>query len=211
MIDGITTILVVDDNEAGLYATSRTLRQEGFEVREASTGQDALRIAMEQPDLVVLDVNLPDMEGFEVCKRIKENPATALIPVLHLSATRVDPASRVIGLDGGADGYLIQPVDSSELVATIRALLRMRAAEKRASELRDVLAIRIQELEAATAHIRMIQGILPICMHCRRIRDDRQAWRGLEDYIREHSDAQFSHGLCPECSAKHYSEFSEKQ
>ena len=123
-------ILHVDDTDAQRYAISRVLRHAGFEVLEARTGQQALEIVEQLPDLVILDVNLPDISGFTVCKQIKANEATARIPVLHLSATMVSTGARVAGLDGGADGYLVQPVEPDELVATIRALLRVRKAEE---------------------------------------------------------------------------------
>ena len=124
------TILHVDDTDAQRYAISRVLRHAGFEVLEARTGRQALEIVERLPDLVILDVNLPDISGFAVCKQIKANEATARIPVLHLSATMVSTGARVAGLDGGADGYLVQPVEPEELVATIRALLRVRKAEE---------------------------------------------------------------------------------
>src|ERR1700689_410683 len=124
------TILHVDDTEAQRYAISRVLRHAGFEVLEARTGQQALDMVTRLPDLVILDVNLPDISGFAVCKQIKANEATSRIPVLHLSATMVSTNARVAGLDGGADGYLVQPVEPDELVATIRALLRVRKAEE---------------------------------------------------------------------------------
>jgi PAS domain S-box-containing protein len=124
------TILHVDDTEAQRYAISRILRHAGFEVLEARTGRQALEIVERLPDLVILDVNLPDISGFTVCEKIKANKATARIPVLHLSATMVSTDARVAGLEGGADAYLVQPVDPEELVATIRALLRVRKAEE---------------------------------------------------------------------------------
>ena len=124
------TILHVDDTDAQRYAISRVLRHAGFEVLEARTGRQALDIVEQLPDLVILDVNLPDISGLAVCKEIKANEATARIPVLHLSATMVSTDARVAGLDGGADGYLVQPVEPEELVATVRALLRVRKAEE---------------------------------------------------------------------------------
>ncbi|MBM4467062.1 MAG: PAS domain S-box protein, partial [Chloroflexi bacterium] len=124
-----TTILNVDDDEASRYAVSRILRQAGFEVMEAANGAEALRLVKENPDLIILDVNLPDMSGFEVCWRIKADPATALIPVLHLTATYRDSQSMVMGLDGGADGYLTHPVEPPVLVSTVKAFLRIRQAE----------------------------------------------------------------------------------
>jgi PAS domain S-box-containing protein len=124
------TILHVDDTDAQRYAISRVLRHAGFEVQEARTGHEALEYVERLPDLVILDVNLPDISGYAVCKQIKANEATARIPVLHLSATMVSTDARVAGLDGGADGYMVQPVEPDELVATIRALLRVRKAEE---------------------------------------------------------------------------------
>jgi PAS domain S-box-containing protein/putative nucleotidyltransferase with HDIG domain len=124
-----TTILNVDDHEASRYAVSRALRQAGFDVMEAANGAETLRLVKENPDLVILDVNLPDMSGFEVCRRIKADPATSLMPVLMLSATYLDSQSMVTGLDHGADGYLTEPVESLVLIATVKALLRIRQAE----------------------------------------------------------------------------------
>lgn len=126
------TILYVDDTEAQRYAVSRVLRRAGFEVTQASSGHQALEMSASGPDLVVLDVNLPDINGIEVCKRIKADEFTAHIPVLQVSATLVDTRHRVAGLEGGADAYLVQPIDPDELVATIRSLLRIRRAEEEA-------------------------------------------------------------------------------
>lgn len=122
-------ILNVDDYSPGRYSRSRTLRLAGFNVLEASTGGEALQLLDNNPDLILLDVNLPDLGGFEVCRRIKQNEHTADIIVLHLSASSVEPADRATGLDNGADGYLIEPVEPEVLVATVKALLRARQAE----------------------------------------------------------------------------------
>jgi PAS domain S-box-containing protein len=123
-------ILNVDDDEVGRYSVTRILKQAGFDITEAATGADALKLAMKLPDLVLLDVNLPDIHGFEVCRRLKSDPATRAIPVLHLSATYLDSKDKVNGLEGGADGYLTQPVEPPVLLAHIRALLRSSKLEK---------------------------------------------------------------------------------
>ena len=100
---------------------------------EAADGTTALaQVRNSGPDLAVLDVNLPDINGYEVCRRIKSDPSTKLIPVLHLSAAYIDGKSKVTGLESGADAYLAQPVSPDELLATIRALLRIRGAEEEA-------------------------------------------------------------------------------
>src|SRR5512146_2952908 len=122
-------IVVVDDDESQRYATCRVLQRAGYQVEGAATGSVALELAHRGPALVILDVNLPDINGFEVCRRLKAEPATCRIPVLHLSAHRVTTAAKITGLEAGADAYLTQPVEPEELVATIGTLLRARAAE----------------------------------------------------------------------------------
>ena len=123
------TIVVCDDNPATLYSTTRVLRAAGFSVREAVCGEAALNQARDGVDLVVLDVNLPDISGFEVCKRLRANPDTSRIPVIHLSATFVKDVDKVQGFQVGADGYLTHPVEPPVLVATVQAFLRARRAE----------------------------------------------------------------------------------
>ena len=124
------TLLVVDDTAASRYATCRVLRSAGFTVLEAASGQEALALAAQRPDLIVLDVNLPDIDGFEVCRRLRARPDTARTPVIHLSATFTNAADQVRGLQGGADGYITSPVESPVLIATVNAFLRTRRAEE---------------------------------------------------------------------------------
>jgi PAS domain S-box-containing protein len=129
----LITILHIDDNEANRYAVKRMLKHRGFNVIEAATGEAGLQLVIQtSPDLIILDVKLPDLNGFEVCRRIKTNPATAFIPVLHLSASFVESRDKAQGLDSGADAYLAQPVEPIELIATVKALLRIRRAEESA-------------------------------------------------------------------------------
>ena len=145
-------ILVVDDNAPSRYAVSRTLRKEGFEVLEAATGVDALAIADEdQPDLVLLDVNLPDLHGFDVARRLKSGERTRLTPILHLSASAIKSEDRIDGLAAGADAYLVEPVDPGELVANIRALLRLRTAEARLQRTAAMLSTVIESSPLAIA------------------------------------------------------------
>jgi PAS domain S-box-containing protein len=124
------SVLVVDDNGPKRYSTTRILRSAGFVVLEAATGREALERSAENPDLIVLDVNLPDMDGFEVCRRLRAEPRTARTPIVHLSATFVDDVDKVQGLESGADGYITQPVEPPVLIATVRAFLRARTAEE---------------------------------------------------------------------------------
>ncbi len=122
-------ILLVDDDEAKRYTIAKILGRANYLVQEAETGREALRLATTRPDLVVLDVRLPDIDGFEVCRRLKSDPATRAIPVLHISGTFVNIEDKVHGLESGADGYLTSVAEPLELIATVRALLRARRAE----------------------------------------------------------------------------------
>jgi len=117
---GKDTILVVDDRPANRYATVHALTRAGFQVIEAESGREALELAKQVPAAILLDVKLPDILGYEVCRRIKSNPRTSHIPVLQLSAAFADNESRVYALESGADAYLTQPVESNVLVATVR-------------------------------------------------------------------------------------------
>lgn len=131
-------VLVVDDNPATCYATSRVLRAAGFVVHEAGTGRDGLAQVGFETAAVVLDVHLPDIDGFEVCRTLRARPGSARLPVIHLSAARVNDVDKVRGLDAGADAYITHPADPALLVATIKALIRARSAEEgmRSSEAR---------------------------------------------------------------------------
>jgi PAS domain S-box-containing protein len=152
-------VLVVDDNEAIRYAFCRTLRRAGMEAVEAETGEQALRaVGQRRPDLVVLDLRLPDMSGYEVGRRIKNDPATRHTLVLHASASFVDTQSRLRALES-ADGYLAQPVSSAELLATVRAMLRMRGEEGGAFAAEQAEDVR-QDLRAALDVLRHKNQVL---------------------------------------------------
>jgi len=153
------TILAVDDNDALRYSLTRTLKEGGYKVMEARNGAEALRLANEEPDLITLDVHLPDADGFEICRQLKGNPRTSHIPVLHISATFVDAEYRVRGLETGADGYLAEPISRDELLATVGALLRLKRAEREArlhaaeaEEARQELKKAHDELELRVQH-----------------------------------------------------------
>jgi serine phosphatase RsbU (regulator of sigma subunit)/DNA-binding response OmpR family regulator len=140
--DAAADILVVDDSPSKRYVISSWLRRDGHRVVEAATGTEALRLLHGAPgvaplptELVVLDVRLPDIDGFEVAERIKEDPRTAAVPVVHISATAVHVVDRTQGLNRGADAYLAEPIDPDELLATVRAKLREYRARRRAERL----------------------------------------------------------------------------
>ena len=137
------TILVVDDAPATRYSTSRMLHAAGFRTQVATNGAEALAMNVDGISAVVLDVHLPDIDGFEVCRRWRDNPRTALLPVIHLSASFLEDKDKVEGLNSGADAYLTHPVEPAVLIATVQTLLRASLAEsqlrKREEQLRLAL------------------------------------------------------------------------
>ncbi|HYX37742.1 MAG TPA: response regulator [Oligoflexus sp.] len=165
------TVLVVDDEAASRYSTTWALNMAGYEVLEAVSGKEALMKLSEGPSLVILDINLPDITGFEVCQKIKENPATKDVPILHISACYTSPADKIQGLDLGADGYLIHPVEPPELIATVKSLLRARRSEEEARShsrrwratfdaINDGVAVLSAEGEIKQMNIAMSEAIL---------------------------------------------------
>ncbi|MES2746584.1 MAG: response regulator [Bdellovibrionota bacterium] len=129
-----TKILIIEDEAATRYTLTWALRKGHFEVIESATAKEGLLRLKENPDLIILDISLPDMSGFEVCDIIKSNEATASIPILHMSACHSSPADKIEGLERGADAYLVHPVEVPELLATVNALLRIRRSEALAKD-----------------------------------------------------------------------------
>jgi PAS domain S-box-containing protein len=139
-------ILVVDDDEATRYGVSRSLRRAGYHVIEASTGKDGLREIEKRPDLIIMDVRLPDMNGLDISRSVRHNPVTSSIPILQMSATFTQSTDKIKGLDAGADGYLAHPVEPDELLANVRMLLRLR-------NMQDALALSNSQLKSVLTNI----------------------------------------------------------
>jgi two-component system sensor histidine kinase/response regulator len=151
----IPIIVNVDDHEAARYARTKVLQQAGFVVHEAATGTDALRLTIEmQPDLVLLDVHLPDVSGIEVCRRIKTHERSAGVIVLQISASAISAPQATAALNTGADSYLTEPVDPDVLVATVRAFLRLRTAERALAKANQELSDKNDELQLVNKALR---------------------------------------------------------
>ena len=184
-------ILNVDDNAAGRYARSRILKRAGYDVVEAGTGSEALRLLKESnPELVLLDVKLPDMSGMEVCRIIKEDPQSSHIMVLQISASHTTVPDRILGLNCGADTYLAEPVESGELLATVRALLRLYEREQ---ENRELLA-QLREAD------RQKDDFLAILAH--ELRNPLHPIRGAVEMLRMNSQLDPEVRLCRDIIAQ---------
>lgn len=191
-------ILVAEDDATSRAILASVLHKHGYEVTEAVNGKVALQLmqSASPPHLVILDWVMPEMDGMEVLKRIRAVP-TDNPPYVIMLTHKESKSDIVEGLDNGANDYLIKPFDLGELRARV-------AVGQRMLELQDAVAAKITELQEALEHIRTLRGIVPICANCKKIRDDEGYWHRVEAYVSEHTEAQFSHGICPECAKALY-------
>ncbi|MGE0400188.1 MAG: response regulator [Kofleriaceae bacterium] len=184
MIGRKPRILNVNDRDVPRYVNEEMLSRAGYTVISVSSGAEALDRVADNIDLVLLDIRLPDIDGYEICRRIKAEPSTASVAVLLSSATFVTTSNKVTGLDSGADGYLAQPFEQTELLATIRSLLRTRAAERRASalaqELRHAITIRDEFLAMLGHELRNPIGAITTALHLIR---ENHAPNALAKYL----------------------------
>ena len=189
-------VLVADDDVVTRFLLESTLRSWEYEVCAAADGAAALRIieAGPCPDIALLDWVMPEIDGPEVCRIIRARPQTVPVYVILLTS-RGGRQNIVQGLQAGADDYITKPFDHDELRARL-------AVGRRIVELQRSLAVRVQQLEDALARVKQLQGLVPICSYCKKIRDDSNYWQQLESYLSDHSEATFSHGICPDCYEK---------
>lgn len=186
------TLLVADDTPTNLELVASVLGED-FELLIATNGQEALDIALaERPHLILMDVMMPVLDGFEACRRIKADPRTQDIPILFLTAL-ADTEALLRGFAAGGVDYVAKPFHPEEL----RARVATHVALKHARDQERVLRL---QLEEALASIKQLSGLLPICATCKMIRDEQGTWNPLEVYISEHSEADFTHGICPDCA-----------
>jgi phosphoserine phosphatase RsbU/P len=191
-------ILIAEDDETSRLVLETILKKWGHEVVVTSDGDEAWAALQsdDAPRLAILDWMMPGIDGVELCRRARDMKRTNPLYIILLTALgRKEDV--VIGLEAGADDYVTKPFSNDELRARIQVAQRI-------IELQSSLSDRVEELENALIHVKTLQGILPICMHCHRIRADKESWERMENYIQNHSEAEFSHGLCPECLEKHY-------
>jgi DNA-binding response OmpR family regulator len=200
-------IVVVDDMKDNVHFLVDTLKAEGYRVRPALSGSAALTIVEnETPDMVLLDIMMPVMDGYEVCRRIRERHETRNVPIIFLSALD-DVADKVKGFQVGGIDYITKPFLVEEILARIRAHLSIKRLQTELLEQNTRLKQLNQELQGALKEIKVLKEILPICSSCRKIRDEEGHWEPLENYIRTHTDTDFSHSVCPECARKLYPEW----
>jgi CheY-like chemotaxis protein len=205
-----TKVLVTDDHADMLALEAGLLEEAGYEVLEARSGRECLALARaHHPDIVLLDVVLPDMSGVAVCKRIKGDQDLRSTLVMLVSGVRVSSEYQADGLNVGADGYMTKPISNKEFLARVHALARIGQVEDALRNKEAEQQKLISELQAALAEIKTLKGFIPICASCKNIRDDEGYWDRVEAYISKHTDAVFTHGICPQCEEKYRSQISK--
>ena len=193
-------VLIAEDDATTNAILEAILKNWGYEVVITRDGAEAWAKLQEAdaPKLVILDRMMPKMDGLEVCRRIRKKDPLNLTYIIHLT-TLAAKDDVVAGLSAGANDYITKPFNNQELRARVAVGAEM-------VRLQVDLADKVEELEQALAHIKQLQGVLPICSYCHKIRDDKEVWQKLEAYVEDHSDARFSHSYCPECLDKYYPE-----
>ena len=235
-------VLIVEDSPTQAIQLQGLLKESGYRVSTATNGADAFSYLEEHiPDLVISDIIMPGMDGYEMCGRMKADDNLRSIPVILLTQLG-EPEDIVKGLESGADNFVTKPYDPEVLLSQVQYILinrRIRSAPRTemgievffAGKRHFINSDRIQimdllfstyensllqkrelerlnkELNEALDTIKTLHGIIPICSNCKKIRDDKGSWSQIEAYISKHSEAKFSHGICPECAKELYPEF----
>jgi AmiR/NasT family two-component response regulator len=201
-------VLVAEDDFMVSKAITQILNDIGCEqVGLASNGEEAVEMTRSlQPDVILMDIMMPKLDGLQAARQIQENsPTPIVILTAYDSQELVNEASKSC-----ASAFLIKPPEAFEIEKAVTIAMARHNDLMELRRMNKELQIRKEELEKALAEINTLRGILPICAHCKKIRDDKGYWNQIESYIHEHSEAQFSHGICPDCAKELYPDFFPK-
>ena len=198
-------VLIAEDEIVSRRLLESALPRWGYDVITATDGEEAWRLLQEPdaPAIMVLDWLMPRLDGVEICRRIRAHPQLSSVYIILLTS-RAAIEDVVQGLEAGANDYITKPFDAAELRARMQVGVRV-------VNLQTTLAERVREVEDALSRVKQLQGLLPICSYCKKIRDDQNYWHQVESYVGRHTDARFSHGICPDCTKKFRVELTSKR
>ena len=238
-------ILIVEDSLTQSIELKMILENNGYSVKSAENGKRALDILENyRPDIIISDVMMPEMDGYELCRYIKKSETLNEIPFILLT-TLSEPEDVIKGLESGANNFLNKPYNEENLLSRIKHIILNDELRKNIStdmgiglffkgkkyylnsdrlQILDLLLSTYEqavqkakelekaneELKQALETIKILKGLIPICSYCKNIRNDKGYWEQFEKYISKHSQAEFSHGICPDCLAKHFPEFKRE-
>ncbi len=190
-------ILIADDDDVSRLELSSLLTRSGYDVTAVADGPPAWDIlrGADAPRLAVLDWLMDEMDGVDVCRRVRGDPELRDVYLILLTS-RGDREHILEGLRAGANDYVTKPFDTGELLARVRVGAQVE-------QLQSELVSKSLDLDKALTRLKQLQGLVPICSYCKSIRDGENTWHKVESYVRAHSEATFSHGICPNCWEAH--------
>ncbi len=194
-------VLIAEDDLVSRSMLEAMLKKWNYEIQIARDGDEAWQMLQIEgsPQLCILDWMMPGLDGIELCKLLRESGNAGKQLYIIMLTARAEPEDIVLGLEAGANDYIVKPYNLHELRARI-------GVARRVVDLQDALAKRVFALEKAMSQIKTLHGMVTICMHCQHIYNDDASWQRLESYIEQHSDVEFSHGVCPRCMREYYPE-----
>src|SRR5208282_1032811 len=202
------TVLYVEDDPHAREAASEILKRIVRTVYVAENGKDGLEAYKQcNPDIVITDIRMPVMSGLDMARKIREENSTTQI---IMTTAHTDTDYFLAAIDIAVDQYVLKPIGSERLIAAVRRCADFVLHEREIQKYNEEREKLILELQDALAKVKTLSGMLPICASCKKIRDDKGYWKQIEAYISEHSEALFTHGICPECGKKLYPEYYDK-
>lgn len=199
------SILIVDDKAPNLLLLEHNLGGLQLDIVKAFSGPEAIAKAEEHDfAIILLDVHMPGMDGFQVAVELRKKEKTRYTPIIFITAFGQNDVFEFRGYESGAVDYLTKPVDAEILKSKVRIFTELYNQRRLIERQKAELAQKLEELQKAMSEIKVLRGIIPICVHCKKIRDDKGFWEAVEKYIEEHADVGFSHGICPDCLRKHF-------
>lgn len=206
-------ILIIDDQPINIEIIVNHLEETGepYVMYQATDGESGYSLAEKIiPDLIITDWEMPGMTGIEVIIKLKSNEITHDIPVIVASGVMTSSKNLRTALETGAVDFIRKPIDKIEIVARVHSVLMLSDSLKEIKNQRDELQDKNLQLSKALEEVKTLSGLLPICANCKKVRDDDGYWSEVEVYVKDHSDLQFSHGICPDCAEKLYPEIYDQ-
>ncbi len=203
MKEDVPFVAIVDDILDNVRVLHHCLQADGYNFGIAHSGEELfLLLASRIPTVILLDIMLPDIDGFHILQKLHKDPAYKEIPIIFVSA-RTDSVDIIKGLELGGVDYITKPFNEAEVRARVKTHIRLKQALDNEKALN-------KRLKEALNRVKTLEGIIPICAHCKSIRNDEGFWTQVESYLSKHTDALFSHSLCPSCAKNLYPEASEE-